>query len=397
MKYWQSIKNIYHCVQARFWRLAYGAPDRKLKLIGVTGTNGKTTTCYLLDSIFAEAFGRDKVGMLTTVAMRIGSREIFNETKMTTLPSRAVFKYWRDMARADVTHCVVELTSHALDQGRLAGVKLEGAVILNLAREHLDYHRSMAEYAAAKKKILNYLPAGAPVVGKADDDYVAKILDEAKQRGLNAISFTAATAAAEKTPLLGDVNKENAVAARLLAQALNVKEEAVAAGISNVKAVPGRMEWVTMPGQPRVLIDYAVTPDALERLYRTVKQETQGKIFAVLGACGLRDRGKRPLMAQAVAKYADEIVLTREDPWTEPEEQIFSDLESGLKDTRVPWRRIVDRTEAIRYCINRASARDVVVLTGKGAERGMAMGHKIVPWQERQIVESVLQELARHG
>ena len=218
------------------------------------------------------------------------------------------------------------------------------------------------------------------------------------------------------TPMLGAVNKENAAAAQLVAEALGIAADKIQAGINKVENVPGRMEWVREQGKPAVLIDYAVTPDALARLYDSVRKETKGKIYAVLGACGLRDRGKRPLMARVVAERADELVLTREDPWTEDEEQIFNDLEKGLTMTtasptrgeitsdhtpcvttsdHVPcaaWRRIADRREAIKYCISQAGEQDVVVVTGKGAETGMAIGKEIVPWNEKKVVQELLKE-----
>jgi UDP-N-acetylmuramoyl-L-alanyl-D-glutamate--2,6-diaminopimelate ligase len=143
-------------------------------------------------------------------------------------------------------------------------------------------------------------------------------------------------------------------------------------------------------GGVRVLIDYAVTPDALDRLYSYVKEEADGKVFGVLGAAGLRDRGKRPDMARAVARYADVLILTREDPWTESEDQIFSDLEKGLAGSDIEWRRIVDRKEAIASLLDRAQSGDVVVVTGKGAERGMAIGKDIIPWNDRKVVEGLL-------
>jgi UDP-N-acetylmuramoyl-L-alanyl-D-glutamate--2,6-diaminopimelate ligase len=235
-------------------------------------------------------------------------------------------------------------------------------------------------------------------------------------------------------------------------RAAGVPEQAIKRGIDAVKSVPGRMDWIE--GEPRVLIDYAVTPDALERLYKDVRQQTRGKVYAVLGACGMRDRGKRPDMARVVAQYADELVLTREDPWTEDEEQIFADLEKGLlgeagvestgreetarslstslyalfarprpvppaggraeiNDSRTAhygaklrpvssrlamnksfWKRIVDRREAIKYCLEKAGPEDVVVITGKGAETGMAVGKKVVPWNDKAVVLELFEELS---
>ncbi|MDP3997277.1 MAG: Mur ligase family protein [Candidatus Andersenbacteria bacterium] len=399
IRFWQKLKNLYHLAQAWYWRLYFGQPDRGMKIYGVTGTNGKTTTCYLLTSILGKEYGVKKTGMLTTVAFRIGEKEISNETKMTTLPSRLVFDYLGKMRTAGVNQVVLEMTSHALDQNRLFGIKLDGAAILNIACEHLDYHRTMTEYAAAKLKILNYVRDGGTIVHRQFP------IPNSQFPNLELIQFSAKDAADVVTSLLGEVNKENVLAASLLARAAGVKEENIASGVAAVKLVPGRMEWVKpkfsmtndqfpISGLPRVLIDYAVTPDALERLYKEVKRQTKGKVFAVLGACGLRDRGKRPDMARAAARFTDEVVLTREDPWTEDEEQIFTDLEKGLEKTDKKWRRIVDRREAIRYCLERAGKDDVVVVTGKGAEQGMAIGKKIVLWSDREVILEEMEDLA---
>ncbi len=373
-------------------------PDRSLTLYGITGTNGKTTTAYVLASVFSAAFGADKVGMLTTVAFRIGRRQTRNETKLTTLPSSLVYRWLREMKQSGVTHVAVEMTSHALDQNRLAGLRLDGGIILNIQREHLDYHQDMQTYAAAKSKIIPYLKPSAPFVYKADDGRVRAIIETtAKDRELTLLPFTSQAASGISTPLAGSINKENVLAASLLARSAGIAADVIQKGISSLKSVPGRMEWVDSGRGFRILIDYAVTPDALEHLYRYAKENTAGKIFALLGAAGLRDRGKRPEMARVVAKYADELVLTREDPWTEPEEQIFSDLEAGLREMSVPWQRIVDRREALRYLLGKAASGDVVVVTGKGAEVGMGVGTKIIPWNDREEIEKILSFLSSGG
>jgi len=392
VRFYQLLKNIYHLLSAHCWRWFYGRPDKSITLYGITGTNGKTTTAYILAGILSAVHTQEKVGLLTTVAIRVGKKETVNKTKMTTLPSRQVWRYLKQMKAGGVTHAVIEMTSHALDQNRLHGLKLAGAIILNLAREHLDYHRTMPAYAAAKQKIINYLEPQAPLVGKADDEAVNKILAQARAQRIAVHAFTSAQAQTIDTPLIGDINKENALAASLLAGALGVKPEQIRQGISEVKAVPGRMEFVRTKTDFRILIDYAVTPDALARLYADMRGQTKGKIIAVLGAAGLRDRGKRPAMAGAVAQYADEIILTREDPWTEPEEQIFSDLEKGLRDTSVTWQKIIKRRQAIRYAISQARADDLVIITGKGAETGMGFANKVIAWNDREVITKILEE-----
>lgn len=392
---YQVAKNAYHFFQAHGWRLWYGRPDRGLAIYGVTGTNGKTTTCIVLGSILRAAYGPEKVGLLTTIVFWLGAEEVINETKMTTLKSREVFRHLRSMRDTGVKQVVMEITSHALDQHRLAGIRLQGAIITNVAREHLDYHKTMEDYLRAKTRIVQYLRAGKPLVLKGDDERLAKLARELgnKNSELQILTFTAEEAKKVTTPLLGDFNRENVLAAMKLAQAAGFSSEAIQKGVAAADHVPGRMEWVEAPKGFQVVIDYAVTPDALEKLYRYVREKARGKVYGVLGAAGLRDRGKRPEMARVVASLADELVLTREDPWTESEEQIFQDLEKGLTNATIPWQRLADRREALRTVLARAQAGDVVVTTGKGAERGMAIGKEIVPWHEREIIEELLRSL----
>ncbi len=393
----QEIKNIGHFFEAHVWRTVYGIPDKGMRIYGVTGTNGKTTTCYLLRSVLAEAHQEKHVGMLTTVAFRIGEVEEINKTKMTTLPSRKIFSYLARMKKKGIEYVVLETTSHALDQHRIAGIQFDGAIILNIAREHLDYHKTIAQYASAKERIINYLRIGAPLVGKQDDDYVRPMLDRAEKNGLNVIRMTSADIQSTHAELSGSINKENACAVTLLARALNIADDIIQAGINQVTSVPGRMEKFTTPQGVTVIIDYAVTPDALDRLYSEVKKDLKDgtKIFGTVSAAGLRDRGKRPDMARAVAKYADKIVVTREDPWTESEEQIFNDLEQGLPADQQgkQWQRIVDRKEALATLLQEAKSGDVVIATGKGAEQGMGIGNDIIPWNEREITEEIAKNL----
>jgi UDP-N-acetylmuramoyl-L-alanyl-D-glutamate--2,6-diaminopimelate ligase len=430
-----------------------------MKMYGVTGTNGKTTTSILLGSILREVYGKDKVGLITTIVFWLGGEEKVNETKMTTMRSQDLFRLLREMKDRGVERVVIEITSHALDQHRLAGIKLDGAIILNIAREHLDYHGTMEEYAAAKLKIAGYIKGdGALVINRKFSIGNWQFSTNAK---FSIFKFSKEQAQGVVTALPGEVNKENVLAATLLARAVGVNHEMINKGVAKVEQVSGRMEWIQAKSVkckmqsnneklqfilPRVLVDYAVTPDALERLYEEVRGMTSGRIFAVLGACGLRDRGKRPEMARAVAQYADELVLTREDPWTEDEAQIFSDLERGLEQNldktknaeskqrtnhpvsggtsldgggktqnsdnaailfpealddklvdrvklqQFSWQRITDRREAIKYCIEKAGSDDVVVVTGKGAETGMAIGKKILPWSDKQVIQELLRE-----
>ncbi len=416
----QLFKNIYHLFQAHFWRFVYGRPDKALHIYGVTGTNGKTTTSYILASILGAAYGEEKVGMLTTVAFRVGKKEVFNETKMTTLPSKLVYRYLKEMKDAKVDYVALEMTSHALDQYRVAGLRLDGAIFLNISPEHLNYHGTMERLLQAKMRIVHYLKVGVPFVVR--QDLLGRISNFKFQISNDQlISFTVEQAKGVEIKLEGDVNRENVLAASLLMEAVGISKDVIAKGVDALTGVPGRMEWIHSGKGFDVVIDYAVTPDALERLYSYVKEKASGRVFGLLGAAGLRDRDKRPKMAAAVAKYADELVLTREDPWTENEEQIFSDLERGLKKVRhcesrqerdeaisvgkkiatpMPeassrddgccWVRITDRREALKYLIDQAQAGDVIVVTGKGAERGMGIGEEVVSWNDREVIEDLV-------
>ncbi len=406
---YQNLKNIGHFFETHLWRMWYGKPDAAMHIYGITGTNGKTTTSYILTSILEYAHGKEKVGMLTTVSFRIAGTTEVNTSKMTMLQSKKMFAYLARMKQAGVKYVVLETTSHALHQYRLAGIRFDGAIILNIAREHLDYHKTMEKYAAAKELIVSLLKHGAPFVGKQSDDAVRAMMDRAEKRGVNVVRMTDEDVQKTVTPLAGSINKENAAAASLLARAVGVSDEAIRAGIHEVKFVPGRMEMLTPSNSPllrgrdfTVVIDYAVTPDALERLYADMKAKTKGRILGILGAAGMRDRGKRPDMARAVAKYANKIVVTREDPWTENEEQIFQDLERGLplltkeglgEVSRAQWQRIPDRREAIKVLLTDAKPGDIVIVTGKGAERGMGVGKNVIPWNEREVIEEILKEL----
>lgn len=388
---YQELKNIYHLFQAHIWRAWYRFPDQAICLLGVTGTNGKTTTCYILTSILQKMYGEITVGMLTTVGIRVGPHEHINDSKMTTLQSRKLFKCLRDMKSAGVTHAVIEVTSHALDQHRLGGIRFDGAVFLGIEREHLDYHGTMEEYARAKGRMVRYVRQEAPVVYKEDSEWVKKVIEPMfTTSNLRRIPFISEQAGNVLTPLEGEFNKENALAAILLAGALGIPNAAISDGVAVVKQIPGRMDWVNTNADFRILIDYAVTPDSLEHLYRYIKGVANGNIIAVFGACGLRDRGKRPAMTRVVARYANEIILTREDPWTEDERQIFDDLEKGLRGLSIQWERIVSRKEALRQAIKRAKNGDIIVVTGKGAEQGMGVGKKVIPWNDRAVIEEIL-------
>lgn len=384
----QYVKNIYHYLQAQLWRAYYGWPDKQLRIYGITGTNGKTTTAIVLGTILRAHRGQQHVGLFSTEVFWIGEVEEPNETHMTSIDARILFASLRTMVRSGVTDVVLELTSHALHQHRLAGISLSGAIITNITHEHLDYHHTMEAYSAAKAKIADYLRPDTALVVNTDDSWVQKVCRNIRRRrpDLQILAFTAEQAAAVKTLLPGDFNRENVLAATVLARHIGIDDDTITRALGEIRSIPGRMEYLEHPRGFKVLIDFALTPDALERLYRSIKPDVIGRLVAVFGAAGQRDRTKRPLLTQIAAKYVDELVLTQDEPYTEPEQQIYAELEAGLVDATVPWRRIEDRREALAYAISKAQAGDVVVVTGMGNYHTRVVGTKHVPWNDKAVV-----------
>jgi len=406
-RFWQQMKNVYHAWQSHWWRMIYGWPDRQLKMYGVTGTNGKTTTCLVLGHILRVAHGKEKVGLLSTEVFWFGEKEEVNVTHMTSTDARVVFRILRRMVDQGVKYVVIEMTSHALDQNRLAGIRLAGAIITNITSEHMDYHKTMEGYSQAKLRIIYYLNKAAPLIINGDDEWTEKGLTKFQISNFKfpIRRFTRADARDVDTSLLGDFNKENVLAASLLAEAIGIDRDVITRVIRNVPAVPGRVEWINLDIEkleirnqerlPRVLIDFALTPDALDKLYKYVRGEVSGKIIAVFGAAGRRDREKRPKITAIVAQYADEIVLTQDEPYEDDEEQIYRELEKGLVDATIPWQRIEDRREAIRYALMQAGPRDAVVITGMGNYPVRMVGKEALPWRDKDVVLELLEEL-RH-
>jgi len=405
VRFYQQLKNIYHWFQAQAWRAIYRWPDRQMALFGITGTNGKTTTAIIMGSILRATHGPAKVGLLSTEVFWLGAAERPNETHMTSTDAKVVFRLLREMVEAGVTHAVLEMTSHALDQHRLAGLRLSGAIILNIAHEHLDYHKTMEAYARAKGRIVEYLLPTAPLVAKKDDEWIQKIVfplltKEGWPRhggdgvvGSNVITFTSEQAKSVATPLPGDFNKENVLAASLLANGIGIPGDAIAQGVAAVKQVPGRVEWIALPNGARAVVDFALTPYSYEQLFTYLRTETKGRLIGVFGAAGRRDKKKRPLITQVVARYADEIVLTQDEPYDDPEEEIYQQLEAGLSEATIPWRRIPDRREAIQYALFKTKPGDVAALVGMGNYSVRMVGGKKVPWNDKQVIQELAREL----
>ncbi len=425
----QFLKNWFHLFQAMLANLVWGFPSRKIKVVGITGTNGKTTTVQMLAKIFEEA--EKKVALASTINFQVGEKKWVNKTKFTTLSAWSVQKFIHQAVRENCEYLFLETSSHALDQFRVWGVKYKTALITNATREHLDYHKDMERYRKAKKRLFKMTAKNRGcLIVNLDMENPIEFLDFQKA---TRIGYTANE---EKLKLLmqddklqvlkaqeidfgkmetrfqinginflihfpGRYNVENALAAISVAASEGIELEIISKALDKIKGVTGRMERISAAGGVEIVIDYAVTPDSLEKLYEIIfnmKKKVDSKIIAVFGSCGDRDRGKRPIMGKIVAKTADYIILTNEDPYFEDPQRILDEIERGVLEVGGKFQKdqnfwqIMDRREAIQRALKLAKSGDIVVLTGKGAEEMMAIGSKRIPWNDRKVV---LEELEK--
>ena len=354
-----------------------------------------------------------KTAVLTTVYYEIDGRYEPNRTHFTIDKQSIVQKFFKDAKQAKVDWIILEVTSHALDQGRITGVPVEIAVITNLTQDHLDYHGTMEEYARVKSLLLRDYGAKWAVLN-ADDAWFeyfrgrsnAKVFSISKNSradgrldtikvspgGSEAQFMTKSGILSLKTSLIGEFNLYNAAEAASIGCILGLDRKAIQEGIASLKAVAGRMEAVEAGQSFKVFVDFAITPDALEQALKSLQAITQGQVRVVFGATGDRDKGKRPLMGQVAAQYADAIYLTDDETYTEDPDTIRQAVYEGIKQAKSTEKTkvIPDRLEAIKTAFKDAKKGDTVLLTGLGHEdtRNMA-GHQI-PWNEAEIARKLL-------
>lgn len=406
----------------------YGEPSKRLLVIGVTGTNGKTTTTYLLESIL-KAAGR-KVGLIGTVSYRFGGREL--PAERTTPEASDLQAFLAEILREGADSVVLEVSSHSLALSRVEGLEFDGAVFTNLTQDHLDFHGSFEAYLQAKAKLFQSLGEGVPkgaALSRAKGVEKAAFLNADDPYGDRIASLTRAKVyrygverrgdlTAEKvelslegiqgkiispwgsfpfhSPLVGRHNLSNILAAVGVGLHLGIPPESVAEGIAQLQKVPGRFEKVEA-GQPfSVVVDYAHTPDALERVLKTAKGFCRGRLIAVFGCGGDRDRSKRPKMGEAAARIADLVVLTSDNPRSEDPQRIIAEIEEGAKKV---WRdgegyvKIADRRLAIEAALSRVKPSDLVLIAGKGHETYQIIGERTLPFDDREVAREVLARL----
>ncbi len=388
----------------------YGAPTRKLKVIGVTGTNGKTTTTHLLAQVLDRP--ETRCGLIGTLGSGFPGQ--LNPSLHTTPDAVSVHRLMAEFVAADAKTVCMEVSSHALDQARVAGVLFDIAVFTNLTRDHLDYHGDMQAYAAAKARLFDFPHLKAAVINQ-DDVFGRELIDRTHGHtqvlsfGLHGGDVRALTVAAStqglalsiatphgdvqlRSPLLGRFNAANllAVLAVLLVAGMPLAEAANA--LARAQPVAGRMErFGGIDRQPLVVVDYAHTPDALEKVLQALREHTQGKLVCVFGCGGDRDRGKRAQMGQIAEQLADVVILTNDNPRHEDPASIINEIATGMQTTPSA---VPDRTQAIRTALSEARSGDIVLVAGKGHEDYQQFGDRRLAYSDRDTVRALLGEAA---
>ncbi|WP_372814093.1 UDP-N-acetylmuramoyl-L-alanyl-D-glutamate--2,6-diaminopimelate ligase [Paenibacillus sp.] len=399
----------------------YGYPSRELKLIGVTGTNGKTTTTYILESILSDQ--GFQTGLMGNIHVKIGSE--YRENKATnTQEALELQRILRDMVEAGTDYALMEVSSHGLDMGRVKGCRFRTGIFTNLTQDHLDYHLTMEQYRDAKGLLFSRLgneytedPArrqfavlnaddaasayyrkatAAQTITYAIDDETADVRAVDIEMTAGGTRFRLLTFQGEaevRMRLVGRFNIYNALGAIAATLAEGIPLQRIADSISRIASVEGRMEIVDV-GQPYlVLVDYAHTPDGLKNALATIRQFAEGNVYCVFGCGGDRDRKKRPVMGAIAASYSDYIYVTSDNPRTEDPERILLDIEPGLREAGWDTSRyelIADRKEAIRKAIGRAGAKDVVLIAGKGHETYQEICGVKHPFDDRLVAQEAI-------
>lgn len=381
----------------------YGNCHRKLKMIGVTGTNGKTTTAFIIKKILEE--NGYKAGVVGTVGVAIGNEKY--PADYTTPDPSVLHRYLYMMKMAGCDVCIMEASSQALVQKRLYGINFDIGVYTNLSREHLDYHKSMESYAEAKAILMQ---SSDICVINADDEYAPFMKKNARNKAVTYAIDTDADVMAEKVRLhhdgieykltsksgsydivysvIGKFSVYNSLAALTVGMVMNVSMKRAVKAVADMKTVRGRIEKIKNDRKINILIDFAHTPDSLENVLKTVREVYDKRLITVFGCGGDRDKTKRPIMGKIACKYSDKVFVTSDNPRTENPDSIINDIVSGLdKNSYV---RITDRTQAIREALVEAKPGDTVLIAGKGHEKYQIFGTEKIHYDEREIVKQIL-------
>jgi len=433
----QSFKNIYHGIIAYLAAVWYGFPSKELTVIGVTGTDGKSTTIHLVRHILKSA-GK-KASMVSSVYAEIGGKQYDTGFHVTTPDSFMLQKFLRQAVAAGDKYMVLEVTSHGIDQNRILGIKFQIAVLTNVTHEHLDYHKTYENYVRTKIKLLER--AKVAVVNKDDESYrylsikpiasntpkfvesrqfYTRIISVSLESSSSPIIITyslvdkSADLTPKKfsftTPLLGEYNRYNCLAAICVAQQLGLADTDIKKALKSFTGIKGRFELIPSSSGLQIIIDFAHTPNAFAKVLPTARKQTSGKLIHIFGSAGLRDYTKRPLMGWESARYVDYIILTEEDYRTEDVNQIIDEIANGckkqgakeflpkdyllaIKQKSPVFFRVSDRQAAIIFAVTKlARKNDTVILTGKAHEKSLCRGTTEYPWSEHEAVAKALKQ-----
>lgn len=408
------LENVYRKTRIQLVSARYGWPARGLRVIAVTGTNGKTTTANYINEILKQA--GYKTAMFTTAVIEVAGESKINNLNATVASVSRMQQFLNEARRSKVDFVILEVTSHSLHQHKLDGVPIEAAVMTNLTQDHLDYHKTMEKYAAAKGLLFARNPRYI-VLNRDDDwfDYFDKYLAEEQKitygksedadvrisdiklykKGSEAVlAFDHQEKSQLATYLPGEYNVFNMAAAASICYVLGVSMSDIKNGIASLEGIPGRFERATKDETYEVIVDYAHTPDALEKLLEATRNITKKRIILVFGACGDRDALKRPIMGKIAAKLADEIILTDEESYNEDPDKIRRDIYAGIEESKATNKttEIADRREAIRHALNIAKKDDTILITGMGHEQFRIINGEKLPWNDTNIVREIISE-----
>lgn len=390
----------------------YGRPWEELKMLGVTGTNGKTTITYLIESI-VKAAGED-AGVIGTINYRVKDR--VTPAKNTTPGPLGLASFLSDVKSLGARYAVMEVSSHSLDQGRVDGIPFDVGIFSNITSDHLDYHETVSRYFRAKANLFERLRKNGTAVLNSDDKKVVSLKKSIKETvltygiekkadikagdiklSLAGSSFTVTMPQGRRfnihTRLIGRHNVSNILAAIAASYALGINKEACIKGVVSFVAVPGRLEEIDA-GQPfKVLVDYAHTEDALLNILGLLREVAKSRIITVFGCGGNRDRTKRPLMGRAACKFSHHVIITSDNPRFEEPRDIINEIEKGVKDDFSNYDIVADRRQAITKAISLARPDDIVIIAGKGHENYQIIKDKVMPFDDREVAREILEKV----
>ncbi len=394
----------------------YGFPGRKIRVIGVAGTKGKTTTTNMIAKVLEE--GGNKVAMLSTANFQIGEKKWLNNVKLTSTSSFYLQKFLKKAVKEKCDYAIVEISSHGLVQFRHWGVKYKTVVLTNMMSDHLDYHKTYENYKNSHNALMSKDLEN--IIINYDDEDLRSFLNfkgpkryafslknykeienvklikaediVSRKEGLEFSVKTNKGKMPVQLPLIGEFNIYNSLAAIALGLAENIKPLVIKKALESIKNIPGRLEKIQEGQNFEVIVDYAHSPDSLRNVYSVVKPTVQNRMIAVLGGTGDRDKTYRARGGELADEYADIVIITNEDPYSEDPEEIIDQVVAGVKNKVLgeTFFRISDRKEAIQKAINLARKDDLVIITGKGAEQFMVCGEEKIPWDDREVVREAL-------